>query len=551
MSLARNIEDLLSEQLTKLRDGRYAIRPPIHLERRVSQIRSKFGGGHADLVNKQRIEAATEQLSAKGAGSLTSRHRFVLAYALAQPTSALSGAAVVERPKLFDPLLDLWRSDARSGALRSASWRGLFRSFLQASRGTAATELAAVLRNSVDAVRRRTKGSPEWLNAVGRHECLLGAKPCAPYVDELLAGRRNKLDDLVSGMAPPAASWFWDELVDAVCANIDQMKDEAFIDRIPFLLQFADETRLGPRTDVVLSRTLDRHAQTRHRIRHQVLLAYALERWKSPQLKTSALWTQVRPDTKKMVCGWLALEDLEDFYRLCQGAGTVDERRLRFWLRYKEQIAFSQIVLGSSLFYSRDPEVAEFRDRKKGRLARLTSGPVDNNAIIMQIGEWIFMEFSQTGNACYPYKTEHLKLELGILRYPLDGAGGLKNRIAVQKSGAKPLVHNGGWEWNFEHYLRERGMHPDQEPDVGTPREPAVNHEPFTHSGTNDLRIPPDLLVHRELVAVLLRARPKIMDNRPVGGALWIIPEAASSELGPALLRAGFKHKLGKGYYRS
>ena len=376
-------------------------------------------------------------------------------------------------------------------------------------------------------------------------------KPCAPYVEELLAGRRGKLDDLVSAMAPPAASWYWDELVEAVCLSIDQMNDDSFIDRIPFLLRFADETRLGPRRDVVLSRTLDRHAQTRHRARHQVLLAYALERWKSPQLKTSALWNQVRPDTKKMVCGWLALEDLEDFYRLCQGAGTVDERRLRFWLRYKEQIAFSQIVLGSTLFYSRDSEVIEFRDRKKGRLARLTSGPVDNNAIIMQIGEWTFMEFSQTGNACYPYRTEHLKLELGILRYPLDGAGGLKNRPAVKRSGANTLIHNGGWESTFEQCLREWGIRPDQEPGAVRSQAHPVERHPTAVRENNALGIPADLLADRGLVAILARARPEIIDNRPAGGALWVIPETASSELGPALLRAGFRHKLGKGYHRS
>lgn len=551
MSLAKNIEALLGEQLTKLREGRYAIRPPTNLERRVTQIRAKFGDGHADLINKQRIESAIGVLSTKGAGSLTSRHKYVLAYALAQPTSALNGAALVEKPQLFDHLIDLWRSDARAGALRSATWRGLFRSYLQAPRGTAATELATVLRNSFDAVRCRTKGSPEWLSAVGRHECLLGVKPCAPYVEELITGRRGKLDDLVSAMAPPAASWFWDELAEAVCLNFDQMNDDAFTDRIPFVLQFADEIRLGPRRDVVLSRTLDRHAQTRHRARHQVLLAYALERWRSPQLRTSVLWGQVRPDTRKMVCGWLALEDLEDFYRLCQGAGTIDERRLRFWLRYKEQIAFSQIVLGSALFYSRDSEVVEFRDRKKGRLARLTSGPIDNNAIIMQIGEWTFMEFSQTGNACYPYRTEHLKLELGILKYPLDGAGGLKNRPAVIKSGANTLVHTGGWEWTFEQCLREWGMRPDQEPVEARSREHHVDRYSTPSGGKNDLGIPSDLLVDQRLVAILTRARPQIIDNRPAGGALWVIPETASSELAPALLRAGFKHKLGKGYHRS
>ena len=73
MSLAKNIEALLGEQLTKLRDGRHAIRPPTNLERRVSQIRAKFGNGHADLINRQRIESAIEMLSTKGPGSLTSR----------------------------------------------------------------------------------------------------------------------------------------------------------------------------------------------------------------------------------------------------------------------------------------------------------------------------------------------------------------------------------------------------------------------------------------------------------------------------------------------
>lgn len=549
MSLARSIETLLGEQLAKLRDGRYAVRPPIDLERRVNRIKKKFGGGHADLVTKQRVETAIRVLLSKGAGSLTRRHKYVLAYALAQPATALGGAALIEKPELIGRLINLWRSDAHAGALRGASWRGLFRSYLQTPKGHSATQLANVLRDSFDAVRRRTKGAPEWLNAVVRHECLLSANPCASYVEELLVGRRNQLDDLVSSMAPPGTSWFWDELVEAVCQQIDQMTDERFIDRIPFLLRFADEARLGPRRDAVLARTLDRHARTRQRARHQILLAYALDRWKSPQLRTSVLWSQVRPDTKQMVCGWLALEDLEDFYRLCQGAGTVDERRLRFWLRYKEQIAFSQIILGNAMFYSRDSEVAEFRDRKKGRLARLTSGPIDNNAIIMQIGEWTLIEFSQTGNACYPYRTEHLKVELGVLRYPLDGSGGLKSKIAVRSSDAHTLIHNGSWEWNFEYFLRERSIRPDQEPVDVRPQGHIGHRQSTTDCEPHELGIPADLLGNHNLVAVLNRARPQIFDYRRSGGALWVIPELASSELGPALLRAGFKHKLGKGYH--
>src|SRR5690606_28291342 len=120
------------------------------------------------------------------------------------------------------------------------------------------------------------------------------------------------------------------------------------------------------------------------------------------------LWNMVSTATKKMVCGWLAQEDLEDFYELCKDDGEVDERRLEFWLCFKEQMSYTMILLGTDLRYSRARDVTEFIARKGDRVGDLTRAQPGNNAILMCIGGWLFVEFSKTGNACFGFPiSEH------------------------------------------------------------------------------------------------------------------------------------------------
>ena len=261
-------------------------------------------------------------------------------------------------------------------------------------------------------------------------------------------------------------------------------------------------------------------------------------------------WVLAKPDTKKMVCGWLALEDLEDFFRLCQGDRDVDERRLAYWLRFKEQIGFSQIVLGSGIFWSSDPDHRAFRERKKGRLAQLTGTTSDNNAILMQIGDWVFVDFSQKGNACYPYRTEYLPFEAGSTTYDLYR---LKSEKAVEVSKAKRLTHMADWELKFDSSLANWGIWPDEKDRLAKrkPRtEPQKPAAPFVdkQSLLNE-RAPWMKEFASPLVKAIMAAESRVEDLRTKGGCLWVYPSQTNETLEKQLLRAGFRLKRGRGFY--
>lgn len=459
MTLSSTIDVTARRQLSQLKHGRLAIPAPKDLYTAVERMQKRFGRGLREFVNNDRVNQAVEKLKNNGVGSLTGAERFVIAYNLAAPTGALGNGAIVDEPGLLRPLLHRWSRDVDEGKLRGAVWRGLFRSYLQTPPGESAADLRQVLVQGIRGVISRAHGDPQWLRTVLRHKDLLGESPCRLYVTELLEGRRVLLDDLTSEFPPPASSWFWDALAKAICQQADRLDDSAFKSRIPLLLGLININGLIPRRDGLLATILDRYARTADRAPHNQLLDYALEHWRSPQLRTSLKWGQVADSTKQMICGWLALEDLEDFYRLCQDERQVDESRLKYWLRFKEQIVFSQIVLGTTLNRSSDPDIIKLKERKKGRLARLISGTNDSNAIIMQIGDWVFVEFSAKGDPCHPYKVGNLPIELGSPSYFLHE---LKSRSALLASDARTFLHLREWQIDFDDTLRFWGLRPDK-----------------------------------------------------------------------------------------
>jgi hypothetical protein len=528
---------------------------PTHLVIARKAVEEKYGSGMSDLVTTDRLARVIDRLKADRRVELGRSDRYVLAHAVASPSERLQGRSVLASDELYAVPLQAWERDAKAGKMRGSHWRGLFHSFLQAAPGAGTECLRKLLQTSWPTVQTQVKREMPWMAALGRHAGLLAARPCEPYIEELVLGKRELLDDLQASVGVPAASWFWPELSNALLAAIESAAEAEFKARIPAFLKLAVEFPGSP--DAILATTLNRYARCEARLPHQGLLRFALDVWKSPQLSRNVLWSQVSPQAKQMVCGWLAQEDLEDFYRLCQDAGHVDERRLRYWLRFKEQIVFSQIVLGAELLGSKSLDIREFRQRKKGRLASLTSSTGGNNAIVMQIANWVFAEFSQTGNACYPYLIDQVPFALGESQYSTSD---LKDRDAVAASGGETLIHRGQWERDlFDAFLRRCGIYPDASsmtvaPDRvgGTPGGSSAPRAPdrIMQDPRRDglpLSVPHPLTP--PLVSELEQSGCRIVDHRTNGGSLWVLGSGFDDKTYKALKSLGFKAKEGKGLY--
>jgi hypothetical protein len=533
VSIARTRQHL-EQLLERLAVGLQADSASADLGRSVRAVAARFGNGMASSLSASRVDRLVRRLARDPGSTITRGDQYLLAHALCSPQPALNGKAVIEAQMLVGSAFKLWEQAAERGDLRPSHWRGLFHSFLQAPPGAATQRLGVLLKNAWPAVRTATAGRVSWTAGIETHIRLLDEYPCDPYVSGLLGGNDALLRDLIANVEVPGASWFWPEMSDALTRAIARWADAEFIERIPTILGLAS-TLEGAR-DKVLAATLDRYARCAPAPRHGALLAYALDAWQSPQLARNSLWAQVKPDTKKLVCGWLALEDLEDFYRLCQDARRVDQRRLQFWLRFKGQMDYTQIVLGLDLMFSRDPDIKAFRDRKKGRYAALTSGGGSNNAIIMQIGNRVFVEFSENGNACFSYLATNAPFKLGELRYALTALKGARASAASMDR----LIHRGAWERDvFLPYLSARRLYPDDT------RDRLTNTPQTTTLALDEAPVP----LTTELVRKLQNFDATVIDHRDRGGNLWVIGQDLPGELSMKLLGLGFKYKAGKGWF--
>lgn len=568
MMFPRDIEQALSRQLQELLTGMCQVPEPRELRRMVQGIRGRYGGGQAGLATPDRLESAVVALS-RGARP-SKRQLLFLAHGLSRPTRALAGRSVLDSA-LGAKLLEQWEAQAHEGRMSPMHWRGLFRSFMQADPGESAERLRRLLSKAADSLAASWRRPPVWWEAIGRHQSLLSTSPCQAYMEEMLDEETELLDDLRANADVPPGSWFWAELVDAMRAGLEGLTDTAFRSKIPYLLSLP--SRIPGSLNDVLAAVLFRYAQCENHSRHPELLQFALESWRSPQLRTNNLWELAGTAAKQMVCGWLAQEDLEDFYQVCRGHAQVDQRRLKFWLRFTGQMDYTQILLGGEIRYSRNTDVRDFIAKKKDRIGHLTSGPASNNAILMQIGGWVFVEFSETGNACYGYPVSGANINLGRREYSIHD---LKQKVTAS-SWLKHMDGHLSWEEKFLAELRAKGVFPDsqvsrpanrQQPTAtqsGAPAQPVAAPLPSpTSTGSvtqvalqtnSDARTPqgsPDEILRNAREEFLMRSlrdmNVEIVDHRDKGGALWVYPKVRAL-LNKELLALGLRYKAVKNAY--
>ena len=172
--------------------------------------------------------------------------------------------------------------------------------------------------------------------------------------------------------------------------------------------------------------------------------------WGSPQIVTSKnRWlVNVSNDELGMVQSWFARDDLEHFFKLLKFDEFVDQRRLDFWLDYVDQITFTKMVLGKYALFNNSTDFKDFKQKNMGRWSELLSAAPSNNAFVMRIKDYWFVEFSEIGNACYVY--EDNKLPFDVLDKSLD----LKIELKDQYKALDRISHSGSWEEKATDYLR-------------------------------------------------------------------------------------------------
>lgn len=513
---------------------------------------------------QQRREAFSRLLRAPDSmGSQDWKH---LAWGL---SDAYDGVRVLEHERAFPLIRDGFEQRLAAGRLTRRMWFGLLSSYFSWRPATGAglagwAWLRAFVQRAFAHMKESARAVRTWMSVVDRHQDVFGDTPGARLGEALARLDTQALEEFRSCLHVPADSWFWHAMVDAQLSHVSQLRDTDFEARIAPMLELA--AQLPTMADALLAGLLTRYETSLMRDQpHPALRMAALERWGSPQIGSSRnRWSvAVAEPVCKMVMRWFAKEDLETFFKLLQGESGVDQDRLDYWLRFVGQIGYTRIVMGAQAERDQSSDFVEFRRKNADRISVLVRGGTpDDNAFLMQIGNYLITEFSKKGNACYIRPLEAVPFKLG--KRELDFNFDLKNR----RSTHDRLPHTkGSWQSNYDSWLAGRGVFPDaweagrkdtRKAPVTLPSDlskgavppkisSVVGSASFFESGGRgsvDASIQEALRYVCELVA-----RPKTSDSRSKGGAFWIELQSTSPAMERKLLALGFKHAAGRGFW--
>jgi hypothetical protein len=374
-------------------------------------------------------------------------------------------------------------------------------------------------------------------------------------------------EQLRKGLPIPEASWLWRRIIAFQIAHLHSLDDAQFMEVIPRMVVFLRSRPLY--SDEILAALLTRYCQSARRSEpHEVLKGEAFSRWKNPQLRTSSRWSMVEPPVRAMVLRWFAKEDLEHFFSLLQGAGQVDQARLRYWLRFVDQIVYTRILLGADAINNPHPDFQSFRTKNDGRYGKLVGGPTHNNAFVMQINDQYFVEFSGTGNACYVYPQQGLPFD--PMARELHSNNDLKRPNKAYRASNR-IVHTPGWETRTDAYLAQHNIRPgSSETGPGnkvndypaqldaikpstSPTRPAERTnvraalEKTTPAWASAVSSTAGAI---KIASALARAyRVETIDNRDKGGAFWVLERNPKSRLARDLTQLRMTFNADKGFW--
>ena len=310
-------------------------------------------------------------------------------------------------------------------------------------------QLRKILDENKSSIFKASTRPKKWMTTLIDNSEVLTTEPTKKFVREFLQDSNdNTVAYELESLRISANSWFWDDLIRSAIKSIKTMNEDEYLQNIPRFLVLLEKNKIY--TTTILAALLERYASTSQREKaHEVLKHLALDQWGNPQYESLAGWNNVNADTKKMVIQWFVRADLEAFFKLF--SRTADVNRFNYWIKFIDQISFSQIFLGPEALYSQRHEHMSFRHLNRGRLKELIGSTPSNNAFLLKIDNVYVIDFSDTGNACFlfnilPYKEISPKIHVRDL----------KNY--THKGYIDKLGHIGSWGERFDQRLAEIGI---------------------------------------------------------------------------------------------
>lgn len=435
-------------------------------------------------------------------------------------------------------------------------YQGLLESYFNFSRQSPADHvtqtnwggLRRFLSTNLDPVLQASSARgepPPWLTILATHRNLLGNDPCSRYATGFMRDEVQEFRTMCATLGIPGHSWVWEDALLAYVRAVCQSPDDVFKWRMPKVLELVEgklDMRL-PRLHAIqaVGITVARYSACQDKPAHTGLLDACIK-WIGSPWRERTKWDAVvnNEAARQMVEGWLNRQNIKDFFALLAEDGAADLRRLNYWLKWEQHISEMWFVLGDNATRNQSPAFADVRKRMEGRDRMLRDNNPYNNAFIMRIGQLLVIEFGVTGNACYVFAAADFVTNLSQPSFSIHE---LK-----QRSGATRLRHGGAWEFNFDQELRRLLQRlPLSSGNLGSTPSPSNAH----HTNTSSDNGTPKKFV---ILSMCGQHGLEYEDNRPYGGAFWILTESADpTQLYPRLTdfleQAGFTWRPGTGYW--
>lgn len=291
--------------------------------------------------------------------------------------------------------------------------------------------------------------TPDWTNFILEHSNLLTNEPAARYGVGLANGDTQILEDLRGVLGVTDDSWLASSLVNAQISAVVDRDDDKFREALPTTIALLEKHKLL--ADAGLTRLLNRYHSCKNPELNVPLRDYSSARWGPPWLQiNSAKWGRVSNDVRMMVDYWLKSDLIEKFFELLSADGVNDPRRLHFWKSLHERnpdlITNMHFALGRNAYSNKSEDFRILRRKMQGIFLELEDATPDNNAFIMKIGEYLLVEFGETGNAMYIYKIDFQPFDLTRSFISLRK---LKNTIKMESRNTHTDTKERLWEEKF------------------------------------------------------------------------------------------------------
>ncbi len=392
-----------------------------------------------------------------------------IAAAINTPINEEGGKRIISSPR-FELLINLYTKQIKLNELWRLTWYWLLLSYFQLEVGNHvdeqtknnATLLQKFLNDSHTHFTQQQSYTPQWAQTLREHSNILTDNPCDRYAEAVLRGIHTEVEQIKEQLGIPQQSWFWHQLTLSIVRHVTNMKDDlVFKKQITNLIEHLEKHQ-GFK-DEAIKLILERYYQCTDKSPHPAFRDYVIrpDVWKSPKLRNSGIaskWRNVNESIWRMVLSWVTREHLRMFFEIISNRYGAEKDRFKFWSQYIDQISFTKLVFGQETQRQQrnNAEIAKLFREEEGVYALLDSSNRDLDAFIIQIKDYVFVEFSMNSNAAFIYESNKLPFNFDARKMNDETYGnGLKS------AQNNKIIHMGNWQEKTKNRLMNLGIYPD------------------------------------------------------------------------------------------